>query len=79
MIDIAEKRLQYFDNVCLFNQNVVTLSLKDQYDLAFSYGGVWYFVFDDGEVFLVSHIPSDTDNKKGIERLSKHIKSGANY
>jgi SAM-dependent methyltransferase len=75
MLEIADERLKDFDNVCLFQQNIVTLSLMDKYDMAFSYGGVWYFFVDDNELFLVSHLSNHTDNQKGLEQLSKHINS----
>jgi SAM-dependent methyltransferase len=77
MIDIAQKRLEPFHNVCLSQQNVCELNLQEQHDLAFSYGGVWYFVVDgDREPFMVSHIPDDQANIKGLERLAPCIASG---
>ncbi|MEM9926615.1 MAG: class I SAM-dependent methyltransferase [Cyanobacteria bacterium P01_D01_bin.50] len=76
MLDIAHDNLKYFDNIFLLNQNVVTLSLEDKYDLAFSYGGPWYFVRDNQEFYLISHICNNADNEKGIEQLSNHIYSG---
>ena len=57
MLAIARQRLDKFAHVQLEHQNVTALSLHKQYDLAFSYGGVWYFVMDGvNEPFLVSHI-----------------------
>jgi len=42
--------------------------------LAFSYGGVWYFVIDgDKEPFLVSHIPDHASNVQGLEKMAQHI------
>ncbi|MGB3535051.1 MAG: class I SAM-dependent methyltransferase [Microcoleaceae cyanobacterium] len=76
MLDIADESLNNFDNVLLLNQNVVTLSLEDQYNIAFSYGGAWYFVRDNQNIFLISHITSDTDNQKGIEQLFRHMTTG---
>jgi SAM-dependent methyltransferase len=77
MIDIAQKRLQPFDNVCLSQQNICELTLQAQHDLVFSYGGVWYFVMDGkNEPFMVSHIPDDEANVKGLEMLSPCISSG---
>jgi SAM-dependent methyltransferase len=77
MIDIAQKRLEPFDNVCLSQQNVCTLNLQQEHDLAFSYGGVWYFVVDgDSAPFMVSHIPDDHANAKGLEMISQCIASG---
>lgn len=77
MLDIAQQRLKPFSNVSLSQQNVCELSLRDTHDLAFSYGGVWYFVIDgDKEPFMVSHIPGDEDNHKGFERVAQCVTSG---
>jgi SAM-dependent methyltransferase len=77
MLTIARKRLQRFPAVSLLLQNVTQLSLEEQYDLAFSYGGVWYFVIDgDKEPFMVSHLQHDADNQKGMERLAGHVRPG---
>ncbi|NBO40197.1 MAG: class I SAM-dependent methyltransferase, partial [Betaproteobacteria bacterium] len=46
MLAIARPRLNKFNHVHLEHQNVIELDLKKQFDLAFSYGGVWYFVMD---------------------------------
>ncbi len=74
MLDIAQHRLQAFSNVSLSQQNVCELALGHEHDLAFSYGGVWYFVIDgDQEPFLVSHIPDDAANHTGFERLSRCV------
>jgi ubiquinone/menaquinone biosynthesis C-methylase UbiE len=57
MLAIARQRLNKFDHVTLAHQNVTGLTLNKEFDLAFSYGGVWYFVMDGvNEPFLVSHI-----------------------
>jgi len=77
MLDIAKPRLQAYPQIKLSQENVVTFDLKQQFDLTFSYGGVWYFVIDgDKEPFLVSHIPGDEHNQQGLEKLSMHVKSG---
>jgi len=74
MLEIAKKRLQSFKNVALSKQNVCHLSLSTTHDLAFSYGGVWYFVIDgDQEPFMVSHIPDHEANVLGIEKMAHHI------
>ncbi|RCJ25361.1 hypothetical protein A6S26_16385 [Nostoc sp. ATCC 43529] len=75
MLTIAQKRLHLFPNVKLSLQNIIDLSLAEEYDLAFSYGGVWYFVIDgDAEPFLVSHLVNDVDNHQGFARLTKHLR-----
>ena len=77
MLAIARKRLQPFQNVSLSRQNVIDFELEQQYELAFSYGGVWYFVIDgDQEPFMVSHLIEDEDNHRGMERLARHISKG---
>lgn len=69
MLAIAKERLKSFKNVALSQQNVCHLSLPSAHDLAFSYGGVWYFVIDgDKEPFLVSHIPDHGANLQGIKK-----------
>lgn len=76
MLDIARKRLNSYDNIHLFKQNVITLELPELYDTAFSYGGVWYFSKQDGMLSLVSHLSEHTDNEQGWENLSRYIRSG---
>ena len=77
MLDIAQKRLERYPNIKLSQQNITELSLEQQYRLAFSYGGVWYFVIDgDKEPFLVSHIRDDGLNRLGLERLASLLSSG---
>ncbi len=74
MLAIAKERLKSFKNVALSQQNVCHLSLPSAHDLAFSYGGVWYFVIDgDKEPFLVSHIPDHGANLQGIKKMAQHI------
>ena len=46
MLDIAHNRLQSYPNISLNLQNITTLQLNRQFQMAFSYGGVWYFVID---------------------------------
>jgi SAM-dependent methyltransferase len=76
MLDIAQDRLEKFPNVQLSLQNVCSLDLNSTYDLAFSYGGVWYFVMDGVEPHLVSHIPDHADNEAGFNCLSQTIAPG---
>jgi SAM-dependent methyltransferase len=77
MLAIARKRLQRFPNVSLSLQNVIHFDMKEQFELAFSYGGVWYFVIDgDKEPFMVSHLPDDADNHLGLKRVARHVSSG---
>jgi SAM-dependent methyltransferase len=77
MLSIAQKRLAPFPTVSLSQQNITELSLNDKHELAFSYGGVWYFVIDgDKEPFLVSHIADENANRLGFEHLSKHMAVG---
>ena len=77
MLSIAKKRLAPFPTISLSQQNIVELSLNEKHEMAFSYGGVWYFVIDgDKEPFLVSHIADERANHLGFEHLAKHIQVG---
>ena len=74
MLAIAKERLKPFKNVVLFQQDVCNLSLPSAHNVAFSYGGVWYFVIDgDKEPFLVSHISDHEANLQGLEKMAQHI------
>ncbi len=78
MLDIADERLHGYPNIELTQQNVVDFDLKEQFDVAFSYGGVWYFVVDgDKEPFMVSHIADHNLNVQGLKQLALHLKSGS--
>ena len=75
MLDIATHRLQSYPNIELSQQNVVDFDLQEQFDVAYSYGGVWYFVIDgEQEPFMVSHIADHDMNVKGLQHLSRHLK-----
>jgi SAM-dependent methyltransferase len=77
MLSIAKQRLQTYSQVTLQLQNVTELHLEQTYDLAFSYGGVWYFVIDgDKEPFLVSHIAQEEPNRLGLSKVAHHVKAG---
>ena len=76
MLDIAVDRLAPFPQVTIYQQNVVTLSLDQRFDLAFSYGGVWYFVPSDDGFAMISHIRDDEANAEGLERLADHVVIG---
>ena len=77
MLEIADHRLASHSNIHMVQQNVTTLNLGQTFDLAFSYGGVWYFVVDGiNEPFMVSHIAEDALNHQGLERVSQHIVDG---
>lgn len=77
MLKRARERLARYPAIDLRQQNVCSLALDKRFDAAFSYGGVWYFVIDgDNEPFMVSHIPSDVDNRAGLEKLAAHVLRG---
>jgi SAM-dependent methyltransferase len=77
MINIAQQRLKGFSNISLACENVTDMQLSHPYEVAFSYGGVWYFVFDgDKEPFMVSHIPDEAGNLTGLQKLAAQIAPG---
>jgi SAM-dependent methyltransferase len=76
MLDIAVERLAGLPQVTMHLQNVVALCLDRRYDLAFSYGGVWYFVRDENGFSMVSHIRDEQANRRGLKRLAAHVPTG---
>jgi len=77
MLEIARKRLQPWFQVGLEEQDVTGLDLPGRvYDLAWSYGGPWYWVPDGGTWAMVSHIRPDEDNARGLARVAAHLAPG---
>lgn len=76
MLDIAVERLAGLPQVTMHLQNVVTLRLDRMFDLAFSYGGVWYFVPDKTAFTMVSHIRDEQANREALKRLAAHVSTG---
>lgn len=74
MLAIARDRLQFWPQVDLRDQNIVSLDLGRDYDLVFSYGGPCYFVPDDtGSWSMISHIREDAANARGLARVAAHL------
>jgi SAM-dependent methyltransferase len=78
MLDIAADRLRAYPQITMHRQNVTTLSLDRSYDLAYSYGGVWYFVRGAGpeDFTMISHIRPEQENQQGLERVAEHLSAG---
>jgi SAM-dependent methyltransferase len=76
MLDIAVERLAGFPQVTMHLQNVVTLRLDRMYDLAYSYGGVWYFVPDKGAFSMVSHLRDEEANQEALRQVAAHVPTG---
>jgi SAM-dependent methyltransferase len=80
MLAVARERLHLYPQVDLHQQNVVQLDLGGRvYDLAFSYGGVWYFVPDGDSYAMISHIRDDQSNARGLERVAAHLVPGGRF
>jgi trans-aconitate methyltransferase len=78
MLDIAAQRLHQHKAITLTQANVTTFDLKQKYDLAFSYGGVWYFVSDGkNQPFMVSHLAEHSDNESGLAHLANHLNASS--
>jgi len=76
MIDIARQRLADWPQVTLSVQDVTRLELGTAYDLVFSYGGPWYFVPDHHSWALISHLPTDEANSRGLAAAAAHLSPG---
>lgn len=76
MLDIAVERLAGLPQITMHLQDVVTLHMDRMFDLAYSYGGVWYFVPDGTAFSMVSHIRDERANQEGLRRLAAHMFTG---
>lgn len=77
MLAIAARRLRHW-GITLIEQNALDLDLGTTFDLAYSYGGVWYFVPAtslEGETSwtMISHLRTDEDNRRAFVRLGEHV------
>jgi SAM-dependent methyltransferase len=77
MLEIARRRLRPYPQVQLDQRDVIQLGADGSaYDLAYSYGGVWYFVPDGDSWMMVSHIRGDDANAVGLERVAACLVPG---
>jgi SAM-dependent methyltransferase len=76
MIGIARDRLADWPQVSLSVQDVTALALGATFDLVFSYGGPWYFVPDHHSWALISHLPDDEANARGLKAAAAHLSPG---
>ncbi|MGL5809039.1 MAG: class I SAM-dependent methyltransferase [Nocardioides sp.] len=83
MLDVARARLDNRPDIALYRQDVSQLDLNDKFDVAYSYGGVWYFAgeysdTDDsgGSLQLVSHLRDPAQNRSGLRRLAGLLPPG---
>jgi hypothetical protein len=61
-------------------QDVTELDLEGgRYDLASSYGGVWYFVPDGDSHAMISHIRDDGLNLRGLRRVADHLRPAGRF
>lgn len=76
MIAIARDRLAAWPQAELLVQDVTELDLGATFDLAFSQGGVWYWVPDNHSWSLISHLRSDEANARGLKAVAAHLAPG---
>lgn len=75
MLTQAAERLAGRD-VRLVHGDVRHLALDTRFDVAFSYGGVWYFVPDGDGYALISHLRDEAGNRAGLGRVADHLPAG---
>jgi SAM-dependent methyltransferase len=73
---IAQARSRLGSRVRLVQQDVLHMALATRYDAAFSVGGVWYHIHDQGNVLLGSHLLSDEDNTRALTNLHAALRPG---
>ena len=79
MLAAARDRLACWPQVFLHEQDVTRMRLPSGgFDVAWSYGGPWYFTpsSGDGGYVMVSHISRDEGNTAGLERVAAHTAPG---
>lgn len=74
LLDIAKNKLG--EKVHLHCQSVSELNIDGIFDVAYSRGGAWTFIRDNGETMLASHILNLEDIQKSFYCVAKHLREG---
>ncbi|WP_190079686.1 methyltransferase domain-containing protein [Streptomyces longisporoflavus] len=79
MLELARGRLG--DRARLLHEDVLEMSLSSSlssssFDAAYSVGGVWFIIQDQGEAWLSSHLMDEEDNARGLANVAASLKPG---
>lgn len=74
LLDLAQKRLG--DKVQLHCQSVADFDLDQVFEAAYSRGGAWTFVRNNGEMMLASHILASDAIQASFQRVAQHLQVG---
>lgn len=72
MLVQARKRLG--GRVRLIRQDVLQMTMPPSFEAAFSVGGIWYNINDNGNVTLCSHLLDEGENIRALGNLHKAMK-----
>ena len=74
MLEIAKRRLG--DGAKLIEGDIVSVSSPEQFDVAFSNGGIGAFVHTGSDYEFYTHIPDYEDNVEALKNIATCLKSG---
>lgn len=73
---LARARTRLGGRVRLIEQDIVDAAPPHGFDVAYSVGGIWYCVHDQGRTWLGSHLVNEVENVKGLENLAAALRPG---
>lgn len=74
MLDIAEKRLG--DRAKLFEADIISMSIPEEFDVAISNGGLCAFVDLGSECDFYTHLTDDESNLRALQNIANCLKKG---
>ncbi|MEU1121712.1 MULTISPECIES: class I SAM-dependent methyltransferase [unclassified Streptomyces] len=73
---LTQARARLGGRARLVGQDILDLSERDAFDVAYSVGGIWYGVEDEGRFWLGSHLVEDEDNIGGLRNVAAALRPG---
>ncbi|TJZ57354.1 class I SAM-dependent methyltransferase [Streptomyces piniterrae] len=74
---LTQARARLGDRVRLIWQDVVEMTTPPTFDAAYSVGGVWYCVEDEGSTLFCSHLLAEDDETRALKNLAAALRPGA--
>ncbi|MEV6734166.1 MULTISPECIES: class I SAM-dependent methyltransferase [unclassified Streptomyces] len=74
---LAQARLRLAGRVRLVRQDILQMSLPSTFDAAYSVGGIWFYIRDQGDDLFCSHLLEEEHNALALRNLHAAMKPGS--
>ncbi|KOT97628.1 hypothetical protein ADK70_07930 [Streptomyces rimosus subsp. pseudoverticillatus] len=73
---LAQARERLGARARLIEQDVVSLAAGSGFDAAYSVGGIWYFLREQDQISLGSHLLEEDENTQGLNNVAAALRPG---